>query len=116
MATIKDYPNLEFSIADDENVTLEVEVISNMNSVVTDPNISVVDDEQIVNSGTADIGSSSELVGKTLRLISSVVNAFDNEDRIIVDYKLNGRRVKKVNFEKAGEENWTLILTIKIKP
>lgn len=115
MAEIKYFLDLDYVVDENPNISLTVNVISNLNSVVTDPSISKIDDEQIMNSGSIEIAKSVDLIGKELVWVSSVVNSFANEDRIIIDYLLNGKSVKKVDYDKNGKNNWTLIFKTQIK-
>ncbi len=107
------YRHISYLVADESEVHLTVEFISDGNFAHTLINVPGPNDPEIENSGTALIGYGKDLRSETTIVVSDIINPIPEEDEIRVQYKINGETVIEHTNPKSDEERPYVILFIR---
>ena len=113
MRKIYRYRDLSFPVADNENVVLTVEFVSDGNIVHTFINIPGNNDPEIQDEGTAFLGQGKDLRNETTISVSDIANPIPAEDTITIRYKINGQLLIEHSNPKTETEQPFVILFIK---
>ena len=107
------YRNLEFPVADNEEVTLTVTFESDGDLALTTAATPTGTDKKIENSGSVSLGKGSDLRGDATISTTDVDNLASEEDEVTVKYELNGKLLQKHTNQKAEEKRPIIVLKIK---
>ncbi len=113
MRTIYRYRDLEFPVADNTDVIMTVEFISDGNTALTFINVPGSNDPKIEDEGSVLLGKGEDLRSETTISVSDVSNLVPEEDDITIQYKLNGTLIQQHTNSKNDEEHPIIILFIK---
>ncbi|MDR8392463.1 hypothetical protein NC796_15015 [Aliifodinibius sp. S!AR15-10] len=107
------YKDLEFPVADDEDVQFTVEFVSDGNMVQTVVNTPGDNDPEIDGEGTKLLGKGADLRGTQTICFSDAANPVPNEDHIRINFKINDKLLVEHSNEKSEEERPYIVLAIK---
>lgn len=107
------YKNLSVPVADNEDVTFTVDFISDVNTSYTLVDIPGNSDPEIDDEGSALLGKGSTLRSEKTIVVCDVDNLANQEDRITINFLVNGEVI--VPFDKPKSEEPRPIIVLKIK-
>ena len=101
------YNGIMIPVNDNDDVIFEVDFISSGNTGYTniDTPLRAFDAHQIHNSGSEYIGKGKELRGEMCFSFSDIVNLAEEENEIIIDFKINGSTIVRHRNKKSEEHN-----------
>lgn len=106
------YKELEFPVADEQDVEFTVEFVSDGNMAQTVVNIPGDKDPEIDGEGTKLLGKGKDLREMPTISFSDVANPVPEEDHIRINYKVNGELLVEHSNPKAEEERPYIVLSI----
>lgn len=113
MRKIYRYENLSYRADKDEEVIFEIDFVSDGNIGHTVINIPGDDDKEIANAGKANLGKIKALTSENTVAVSDVANPIPNEDKVTIDYYINGDFLVRHENLKSDTDRPYIILNIK---
>lgn len=107
------YKNLSFPVADNEDVNLTVEFVSDGNIAQTIANVPGPNDKSIQDEGTECIGKGKELRNEFTVIFSDVSNPAPEENHIRIKYYINDELIVLHENPKSEEDRPYIAITIK---
>lgn len=107
------YRDLSYTAGKDETLTFTVEMVSDGNTAKTTINLPGPNDPEIMNSGSAELGRTSDVAGHTM-IYSAVNNPIPEEDQIIIRYSINGKLLVEHTNPKSEEDRPNIFLLLNI--
>ncbi len=107
------YKNLEYQVADNEQVTFTVDFISNVNMSYTLIDIPGNSDPDIDDEGSAVLGTGSALRSEKTIIVCDVDNIAPQEDEIKINFLINGEVIVEHSNPKSLEPRPIIVLKIK---